>query len=306
MGNANYPRIRTDGTLRETARHGSEEYPLRYYVEDIYEFDFHCVDWHWHSEVELVLVERGAAECLIGSGRYTLRAGMGLFINSQIIHRFEAAESTLIPNIVFSPALLAPEGGLIDQKYIQLVLHAPVDCLVFSPEIPWQKAALDALRSVFAAQGEENGEIRTVEALLRLWELIYRNMGAAGTDAGGQMPAHTRAQLQIMLRFIRENYARHITLEDIAQTVSLSRNGALDLFRRYFHTSPISCLVQYRLRRAARLLVTTEDSVSSIAQDTGFESSSYFCRKFKELFQVTPGEYRTAKTANAARSAALK
>lgn len=289
---ASYPRIRTDGTLRETARHGSEAYPLQYYVEDIYQFDFHCIDWHWHSEVELVLVERGAAECLVGSGRYTLRAGMGIFINSQIIHRFEAKQSTLIPNIVYSPALLAPEGGLIDQKYIQPVLHAPVDCLVFSPDVPWQAAALEALRSVFAAQGAEGGEIRTVEALLRLWELIYQNIGAAESAGRERMPAHTRAQLQIMLRFIQENYARRLTLEDIARTVSLSKNGALDLFRRFFHTSPINFLMQYRLKRAARLLVTTEDSVSSIAQDTGFESSGYFCRRFKELFQVTPGEYR--------------
>ena len=44
-------RIITDETLRETASHGSEEYPFCYYYEDIWDFDFHCIDWHWHPEV---------------------------------------------------------------------------------------------------------------------------------------------------------------------------------------------------------------------------------------------------------------
>ena len=46
-------------TLRETVSHGSEEYPFKYYYEDIWLFDFHCIDWHWHSEVEFVFLEKG-------------------------------------------------------------------------------------------------------------------------------------------------------------------------------------------------------------------------------------------------------
>ena len=50
-------RITTDETLRETASHGSEEYPFSYYYEDIWDFDFHCIDWHWHPEVEFVYIQ---------------------------------------------------------------------------------------------------------------------------------------------------------------------------------------------------------------------------------------------------------
>ena len=55
--NDGYAKIITDETLRETISHGSEEYPFRYYYEDIWLFDLHCIDWHWHPEVEFVLVE---------------------------------------------------------------------------------------------------------------------------------------------------------------------------------------------------------------------------------------------------------
>ncbi len=95
-----------------------------------------------------------------------------------------------------------------------------------------------------------------------------------------------------MLQYIHVNYQSPISLDDIAETVSLSKSSVLNLFQKNIHTSPINYLVHYRLKRAAKLLVTTQSNVSEIARDTGFENIGYFCRKFKEVFRMMPGEYR--------------
>lgn len=131
-----YIKIMTDETLRETVSHGSVEFPFRYYLEDIWEFDLHCVDWHWHPELEFLFLEKGCATFLIGDGRYELKEGTGIFINSQVIHRFEAQGHAVIPNIVFSPSLLASEGSLLDMKYLRPVLTSSLNCLIFFPNIP--------------------------------------------------------------------------------------------------------------------------------------------------------------------------
>lgn len=289
----NYSRIRTDETLRETVCHGSDEYPFKYYNEDIWLFDFHCIDWHWHSEVEFVFIEKGTAEFLVGSGRYVLTEGTGIFINSQVIHRFEASESVIIPNIVFSPSLLSAEDSLIYRKYIQPLLDSSVERLIFSPEVPWQKEVLDSLLSVFEVQDTESiGEIKTVELLLKIWEAIYENENISESIPAAKATAHTQAQLQIMMQYIHKNYAEHITLADIAQTVSVSKSSALNIFNKYLRVSPVSYLINYRLKRAAKLLASTDSSIYSIASNTGFENVGYFCRSFKELFGVTPSEYR--------------
>lgn len=289
----NYGRIRTDETLRETACHGSDEYPFKYYNEDIWLFDFHCIDWHWHSEVEFVFIEKGTAEFLVGSGRYVLTEGTGIFINSQVIHRFEASESVIIPNIVFSPSLLSAEDSLIYRKYIQPLLDSSVECLIFSPEVPWQKDVLKNLLSVFDVQETESiSEIKTVELLLKVWETVYENANISESIPAAKATAHTQAQLQIMMQYIHKNYSEHITLADIAQTVSVSKSSALNIFNKYLRISPVSYLINYRLKRAAKLLASTDNSIYSIASNTGFENAGYFCRSFKELFGVTPSEYR--------------
>lgn len=291
--NEGYSRIVTDESLRETIPHGSEEYPFRYYLEDIWLFDFHCIDWHWHSEVEFVLVEEGTAAFLIGSSRYVLGAGAGIFINSQVIHRFEAAESVIIPNIVFSPSLLAPEDSLIYRHYIQPVLDAAAECLIFSADDPRHREILDTMSAVFAVQEKEKGcEIKTVELLLKLWRMIYENTDITEKNAAPQSSVRTQAQMQIMLQYIHKNFSYQISLDDIAETVSLSKSSVLNIFHKNIHTSPIQYLVNYRLKHAAKLLAATQVSVSAIARDTGFENVGYFCRKFKEVFQLTPSEYR--------------
>lgn len=292
----NYFKIKTDETLRETVSHGSEEYPFKYYKEDIWLFDFHCVDWHWHSEVEFVFIEKGTAEFLVGSERYVLGSGTGIFVNSQVIHRFESSESAVIPNIVFAPSLLAPPESLIYRKYIQPLLNSSIECLVFSPDVSWQNDVLNALLSVFDVQEEESAcEIKTAELLLRIWGVIYENARVSEKIFSAGASARTQAQLQIMMQYIHKNFSRKISLEEIARTVSVSKSSALNIFNKYLHISPVSYLVNYRLKRAAGLLIATDGSVCSIAGDTGFENMGYFCRRFKELFSMTPGQYRKAK-----------
>ena len=305
-GKEQFTKIIIDETLREMVSHGSEEYPFQYYLEDIWLFDFHCIDWHWHSEVEFVFVKKGTAEVFVGSGRYILNAGMGIFINSQVIHRFEAKESTIIPNIVFSPLLLFYEGSLLYQKYIQPILASCVDCLIFSSDIPWQNDILNTLLSIFSVQEKENGcEIKTAEHILKLWNILYDNMCLTENTVMPHTSAQTRSQLQIMMQYIHKNYFHHISLDDIAQTVSISKSSALNLFNKYLYTTPVNYLVNYRLKQAAKLLTTTESSVYSIAQDTGFENVGYFCRKFKALFQLTPSEYRKASSTAECNSSVL-
>ena len=116
----------TDDTLRETVVHGNQAYPFAYYPENIWEFDFHRIDWHWHHELEFLLVDKGMAICFAGDNRIELSEGSGIFINSGTLHRYEAKSSAFCPNIVFDATLLAPEDTLIYEKYVNPILHSSV------------------------------------------------------------------------------------------------------------------------------------------------------------------------------------
>ena len=286
-------RIITDESLQESKPHGNRTYPFQYYYEDIWDYDFHCVDWHWHPELELVYVQTGKAICFIGEEKFSLEPGTALLINSKIIHRFEAEESTIVPNAVFSPFLIAPEESLIFQKYILPFLTCGKPYLCFDPTIPWHKECIHMIRNAFNVQETgEMEELRTAEYLLALWDRLYPHLqleeGAHKASAGRT----NQVRLQIMMQYIQEHYSERIRLEDISKTVHIGKSSALQIFHHGIHQSPVAYLIQYRLKQAALQLTETEKKVSVIAEETGFESAGYFCRKFKALYGVSPQGYR--------------
>ncbi len=98
-----------------------------------------------------------------------------------------------------------------------------------------------------------------------------------------------------MMQYIHDHYTEEITLEMIASSASISKSGALHLFQSGIHISPVAYLIQYRLSQAAEQLCKTQKPVASIAEETGFTSSGYFCRKFRQYYHMSPNAYRRKK-----------
>lgn len=62
--------------------------------------------------------------------------------------------------------------------------------------------------------------------------------------------------------------------------------------KKYFGTSPSEFINELRLERAAHLLLNCEKSVFDVMLDCGFQNASYFNKRFKEKYHMTPTKYR--------------
>lgn len=95
-----------------------------------------------------------------------------------------------------------------------------------------------------------------------------------------------------VLRFIDDNLDRSLSLEELAARAHLSPTYFSDLFAAAAGSRPIEYLKRRRVERAQVLLVTTAWPIKRIAAHTGFGSTAYFCRVFKECCGRTPSNYR--------------
>ena len=129
--NTTYTKIITDEDLMETIQHGSNLYPFQFYYEDLSVFDFNCIEWHWHTELEFIFIESGTVTLWIGEDRFNLTEGNGIFINTKVLHRLYSPSKALIPNFVFMPSFIAPCDSLIYQKYILPIISYPLPFLIF-------------------------------------------------------------------------------------------------------------------------------------------------------------------------------
>ena len=91
---------------------------------------------------------------------------------------------------------------------------------------------------------------------------------------------------------IQENYAEKLTLQEIADASAISTRECLRCFQNSIHQSPIEYLTEYRIQAAAKLLESTDLSVTEISIRTGWGSGSYFTKAFREIRGKTPNAYR--------------
>ncbi|MCW3098811.1 MAG: AraC family transcriptional regulator [Chthonomonadaceae bacterium] len=104
-------------------------------------------------------------------------------------------------------------------------------------------------------------------------------------------------RLAPVLEFIHQNLAKGgIAVEDLAKISCLSLSHFHALFRRAFGQTPVQYIRGMRIREACRLLINTQQKIHQIAEATGFGNAYYFCRVFKTLHGVSPGEYRKANS----------
>lgn len=88
------------------------------------------------------------------------------------------------------------------------------------------------------------------------------------------------------------NYAEKIKLRDVAKSFGIHPNYLTRIFHEKYGISPKQYLISLKLKKARRLLTTTELSVSVISSSLGFDDQLAFSKIFKKEFSVSPSEYR--------------
>lgn len=104
------------------------------------------------------------------------------------------------------------------------------------------------------------------------------------------------AHIKNVLIYLREHYNEPLSIKDVANIAGYSKAHLMRSFKQETGQSFVSYLTDYRLTAASHLLRRTQEPVTAIAASCGFESLSYFIRKFKTRYGISPGTYRKQRT----------
>ncbi len=286
-------KIPIDESFRETTEHGSAAFPFEYYIDEIMNFAHHEIEWHWHPELEWAYMEKGSLVCGVGVERIVLEEGNGIFINSKVIHQFEARGESVMPNVLFLPSFLAEESSAVYQEWIAPILQSGRSYMVFRKENERAKTVLDCLQRVFkAADVDQKDSMQIWMSTAQLWHCFVQEYHEEMTRERNAHDVLLQSRMRQMMQYIQDHYAEKITLENIAGAANVSKSEALRCFHTQLQKTPVEYLIEYRLSRARKLLLTTNEKVSQIAGSVGMENISYFIRSFKSRYGRTPGEYR--------------
>ena len=95
--------------------------------------------------------------------------------------------------------------------------------------------------------------------------------------------------------YVKEHYAEDITLNQIANEVSLNPDYFTRFFKKYMGMTFLDYVNSIRLEHIARDIVETDLSVQELLQLHGFTNYKLFMKMYKEQFNCTPGEMRKSE-----------
>ncbi|MBE5740059.1 MAG: helix-turn-helix domain-containing protein [Clostridiales bacterium] len=272
----------------ELKQHGTEDFPFELYKVNSqhpkYEMAF-----HWHTNLELTRVLSGSLSLTLDNRNFLLKAGDVAIINSETVHG-ATPKDCVYECIVFNLAFLKTNNRACDLFIDNLLSHNS-----FLEERPTHPHIIQLIHRIFDETGKNQaGMPFKVLGLFHelLGEIQQKEQFNSHLPLSNVKDEKKVVKLKLVLKFIRDNFASDITLDDMSAVAGFSCKYFCKFFKDMTGTTPVNYLMAYRIERASRKLLGTDLPITQIAYDCGFNDLSYFIKTFKSFKHVSPKEYR--------------
>ncbi len=254
-----------------------------------------------HKELAVILVKSGSMSLEAKGEDLVLNAGQGIFINQDVpfsIH-YQADQAFKAHCLLFLPSIIfGAEENELAEKYLQGVLASPnaATLVLEKGKRDLYELLLLSRHILLSCQSCHIGYELDVKAMLcRFWKRLL-SLAVLPEETEGKPPSHSdNVRIKIAVDYIEENYAKPLTLDSIARSIHTSNSECCRCFKRTLGVTPFEYLLRLRIMKVAQALRTekaAKETISELAASVGFNSPSYFNKKFKQYLHCTPKEYR--------------
>ena len=255
------------------------DFPVLYHITWL--DNFSVPSTHWHEEFEILQFVEGRAYVFLNDIRLTAEPGDVMYIDPYCLHRLENITDvckfhTLIVNMDFF--INSPFST--SSAPLSLLTKDPLICACMERIIqeihlkkPWYKTVIQA-------------------ELLSSLSHLSRKSGISN-----EKTKNSTNKIRQAIQYIHTHFKEKITVNDICDAVGFSSA----YFGRCFHEitglSMMEFLNKFRCEHAYLLIREGKYSISRCAEMSGFNNFSYFTRRFKRQFGVTPSEIKDIEMA---------
>ncbi|MFC9708796.1 helix-turn-helix domain-containing protein [Paenibacillus sp. NPDC056933] len=259
-------------------------------------------DLHWHEELQITLVTHGKLVIQVNGMDHELDEGQAIFINKGVLHvTTNLTHNGQYVSFNFPEKLLAfYADSAMEKNYVSPYTNSSLLSLLIKGDVQWQRDIISMLREMrkrFVETKKWGWEYEVSIKTVQLWLILISNISLSSEEE----PKYVKLQqerLQLMLSFIHQNYSTSITLQEIADVVHLSVSECNRSFKKTIHMTAYDYLIKYRIKKSIELLISTDYTITEIANRVGFNHVNNFIQSFKKHHQRTPKDFRKFRNAN--------
>lgn len=278
---------------------GSQDIDRPYYVGlQATDQEGYHIPPHWHYHMEIIYMAHGSAEVRIGSTIYKAKQGDLILIQPCEVHTVSVPTHTPSLHYVigFNPELLRPMPQLAFNIGYMLPYAASFTAgqkLVSSKLSDMEMLHILIEEMYTEYQTKAPGfELAVTSNIYKLVVWLLRQQQNTLEAETSVEDAGILEKFHKTLIYLNENCHEEISAAEVAKLSMMSYSRFASLFKRLMNTSLTPYVMFLRIRKAEQLLLDSSKSITEIAIETGFNSSSYFIKHFKRAKGISPRQYR--------------
>ncbi len=250
---------------------------------------------HTHSVLEFAMIVSGVGEYRVEQQVYPVVAGdIVLFNNTERHGLWNTGDTPLVNlSLEFEPHFVWENlPYLFDPALLGAFFRRGKD---FSHKLDSHHPATGSLRQQFDtvwALFENPPPHADVLVHIRLLNMLADVLRIYPEEAASPTRFRPPADMEQVLRYIRQHYAEPISLSTLAAIVNMNKTYFSQVFRECNGMGPKEYIVKTRIAAAARLLRDSDRTILDIAGACGFNSPSNFYNAFQRITGQTPVHYR--------------
>lgn len=263
----------------------------------LYNYRYFTYPWHFHSEFELMYVEHGKGECMVGDAMLPYGDHTLLLFGSELPHWMQndpvyREDESLHVNgtiVQFEKNFMQYSfSNYIQFTQIQNVLKCSNRGIVFELE---NHPQIQRMMNEFPhVEGIE--QIILLLRLLQQLSQIPEKRMAASPNFNITLAGFKDNRIEKIIAYLNKKYTEPLCLDEVATYASMNPTAFCRYFKENVGKTFKEYIVEMRIGYACKLLSLERYNISQISIECGFETISHFNRCFKRITGYSPTEYK--------------
>lgn len=307
--------------LKENRPHGTPENPFsQYHISDVKRA--FQIPVHWHDELEIIYVKHGKLHVTISGENYIGNPKEAFVVFPGSLHFMgsptgdvdyytflfpveyisfqtdDIMEKTILSPLKHGRVMIKPQINDMAEDICErlIEINTNISCLKKKTSESTEERKnrenhkynkSDDIAVSNINEANINAQFETKMTLIKFIRKMWQNGLILENAANG-----TNTTEKEMITYIRQNYAREISLQEFGMQFHLSEKYVSRYFKEHFHITLSQYINHLRLEHARQLLQESTVPVTEVALQSGYQNVSYFIRCFKKMYGVSPLKYR--------------
>lgn len=274
--------------FKEKHSHGDSLFPFEVFDQSAYA-NMYVVPMHWHDEVEWIYVTKGIIDINVDGTHFFIKKNEFFVIESTLLHSIYVKEDCHYYTCVFNKEMLDFSfKDYMTSTYIHpyvsndLMVKEKMNCAGTHMNDYYQEILKNCNNRPLGYQLSIKICLLSIFKVVIEKELLVENTHTK----------HNLESIEIVLDYISKHYSEKIESHSLAEMVGYNNQYFSRYFKENTGYTPIEYINNYRISKASKMLLNQKMSILEISMNCGFESCSYFIKKFKEIKKMPPKQYR--------------